>query len=199
MHLLALHLKYLNMSEELQLHIDNITATMQKAISHLEAELVKIRAGRANPQMFDGLVVDYYGAPTAIAQVANISVADARTLTIQPWEKNMLQPIERSIIAANLGVTPQNDGTIIRIFLPPLTEERRKEIVKRVQVEGEQSKVAIRNIRRDAIEQVKKLQKNGLSEDMAVDAEKEIQDVTNKFIALVDKHLDAKEKEIMSV
>lgn len=187
------------MSEELHQQIKEAGSSMEKAIAHLEAELVKIRAGRANPQMFDGLVVDYYGSPTAIAQVANISVADARTLTIQPWEKNMLQPIERSIIAANLGVTPQNDGTIIRIFLPPLTEERRKEIVKRVQAEGEQSKVAIRNIRRDAIEQVKKLQKNGLSEDAAQDGEKEIQELTNKHIALVDKHLAAKEKEVMSI
>jgi ribosome recycling factor len=111
----------------------------------------------------------------------------------------MLQLIERSIIAANIGVTPQNDGSIIRIFLPPMTEERRKEIVKRVQNEGEQSKVAIRNIRRDAIEQVKKMQKNGLSEDIATDSEKEIQEMTNKFIALIEKHLAAKEKEIMSV
>jgi ribosome recycling factor len=187
------------MSEELALSISIASESMTKAISHLEAELVKLRAGRANPQMFDGLVVDYYGSPTAIAQVANISVADARTLTIQPWEKNMLQPIERSIIAANIGVTPQNDGSIIRIFLPPLTEERRREIVKRVQGEGEQSKVAIRNIRRDAIEGIKKMQKNGLSEDMATDAEAEVQDITNKFIALVDKHLASKEKEIMSV
>ena len=187
------------MSEELALSISIASESMTKAISHLEAELVKLRAGRANPQMFDGLVVDYYGSPTAIAQVANISVADARTLTIQPWEKNMLQPIERSIIAANIGVTPQNDGSIIRIVLPPLTEERRKEIVKRVQGEGEQSKVAIRNIRREAIEGIKKMQKNGLSEDMATDAEAEVQDITNKFIALVDKHLASKEKEIMSV
>jgi ribosome recycling factor len=187
------------MSEELELQLLDATATMEKAISHLESELTKIRAGRANPQMFDGLTVDYYGAPTGIAQVSNISVADARTLTIQPWEKNMLQLIERSIIAANLGVTPQNDGSIIRIFLPPMTEERRKEIVKRVQNEGEHSKVAIRNIRRDAIEQVKKMQKNGLSEDIATDAEKEIQEMTNKFIALIEKHLAAKEKEIMSV
>jgi ribosome recycling factor len=187
------------MSEELNMHISDATISMEKAIAHLEVELSKMRAGRANPQMFDGLVVDYYGSPTPIAQVGNISVADARTLTIQPWEKNMLQPIERSIIAANLGVTPQNDGSIIRIFLPPLTEERRREIVKRVQGEGESSKVAIRNIRRDAIEQVKKLQKNGLSEDTAQDAEKEIQEITNKFISLVDKHLAAKEKEIMSV
>jgi ribosome recycling factor len=187
------------MSEELEMYIMEATSTMEKAISHLEAELVKLRAGRANPQMFDGLTVDYYGAPTPVAQVANITVADARTLTIQPWERNMLQAIERSIIAANLGVTPQNDGIIIRIFLPPLTEERRREIVKRVQGEGEHSKVAIRNIRRDTIEQVKKLQKNGLSEDIAADAEREIQDLTNKFIALVEKTLAAKEKEVMSV
>ncbi len=187
------------MSEELSLQINSVSASMDKAIAHLESELVKMRAGRANPQMFDSVVVDYYGSPSAIAQVANISVADARTLTIQPWEKNMLQPIERSIIAANLGVTPQNDGIIIRIFLPPLTEERRKEIVKKVQAEGEHSRIAIRNIRRDAIEGVKKLQKNGLSEDIALDGEKQIQDITNKFIALIEKHLAAKEKEIMSV
>ena len=187
------------MSEELEMEIMEATSSMEKAISHLEAELVKLRAGRANPQMFDGLVVDYYGSPTPIAQVANITVADARTLTIQPWERNMLQAIERSIIAANLGVTPQNDGSIIRIFLPPLTEERRREIVKRVQGEGEHSKVAIRNIRRDAIEQVKKMQKNGMSEDTAADAEKNIQDLTNKFIATIDKILATKEKEVMSV
>jgi len=124
---------------------------------------------------------------------------DARTLTIQPWEKNMLQPIERAIIAANLGVTPQNDGNIIRLFMPPLTEERRKEFVKRANAEGEQSKVAIRNIRRESIEQIKKLQKDGLSEDESKDAEKNIQEVTDKHIALVEKHLAAKEKEIMSV
>lgn len=187
------------MSEDLELQISLATDSMEKAISHLESELVKLRAGRANPQMFDGLTVDYYGTPTAISQVANISVADARTLTIQPWEKNMLQPIERSIIAGNIGVTPQNDGIILRIFLPPLTEERRKEIVKRVHGEGENSKVAIRNIRRDAIEGIKKMQKNGLSEDIAIDAEKEVQDLTNKFTALVEKTLSVKEKEIMSV
>jgi ribosome recycling factor len=187
------------MSEELS----NITAhaleSMDKAISHLEAELVKVRAGRANPNMFDGLVVDYYGNPTPINQVGNISVTDARTLVIQPWEKNMLQPIERSIIAANLGVTPQNDGLIIRIFLPPLTEERRKEIVKRVHQEGEHSKVAIRNIRRDAIEHIKKLKKDGLSEDLAKDSEDEVQEMTDKYISIVDKHLAQKEKEVMSV
>lgn len=172
---------------------------MKKAISHLEGELVKIRAGKANPQMLDGIVVDYYGAPMPINQVANISVMDARTLSIQPWEKNMLQPIERAIIAANIGINPQNDGALIRLFLPPLTEERRKELVKRCQAEGEHSKVAIRNIRRDAIEHIKRLQKNGLSEDAAKDAESDVQGVTDKFISAVETHLSSKEKEIMSV
>jgi ribosome recycling factor len=183
--------------------ISTIIATgedhMKKAIGHLEAELTKIRAGKANPQMLDGIVVDYYGSPMPINQVANISVMDARTLSIQPWEKNMLQPIERAIIAANIGINPQNDGNLIRLFLPPLTEERRKELVKKCQAEGEHSKVAIRNIRRDAIEHIKKLQKNGLSEDAAKDAEAAVQEVTNKFITAVEKHLSGKEKEIMSV
>ena len=124
---------------------------------------------------------------------------DARTISIQPWEKNMLQPIERSIIAANIGINPQNDGNIIRLFLPPLTEERRKELVKRSNAEGEQAKVAVRSIRREAIEQIKKLQKDGLSEDQAKDAEDEIQEMTDRYISLVEKHLAAKEKEIMSV
>jgi ribosome recycling factor len=187
------------MSEDLSFILEETTDSMQKALSHLETELVRIRAGKANPQMLEGLTVDYYGSLTALNQVGNVSVMDARTLTIQPWEKNMLQPIERAIIAANLGVTPQNDGNIIRLFMPPLTEERRKEFVKKANAEGEQSKVAIRSIRREGIEQIKKLQKDGLSEDEAKDAEKTIQEVTDKHIALVDKHLAAKEKEIMSV
>jgi ribosome recycling factor len=177
----------------------NAADHMQKAISHLEAELVKIRAGKANPQMVDGIVVDYYGNPTPISQVGNISVMDARTLSIQPWEKNMLQPIEKAIMAANIGITPQNDGNIIRLFLPPLTEERRKELVKKCHGEGEHAKVAIRNIRRDAIEHIKRLQKNGLSEDASKDAETDVQGSTDKFIAVVDKHLAAKEKEMMIV
>ena len=172
---------------------------MKKAINHLESELVKIRAGKANPQMLDGIVVDYYGSPMPINQVANISVMDARTLSIQPWEKNMLQPIERAILNANIGITPQNDGALIRLFLPPLTEERRKELVKKCLGEGEHSKVAIRKIRRDAIEGIKKLQKNGLSEDAAKDAEANMQQVTDKYIAAVEKHLASKEKEIMAV
>jgi ribosome recycling factor len=187
------------MTEDIPSIVAQANDHMQKAINHLEAELIKIRAGKANPQMLVGIQVDYYGSPMPINQVANISAMDARTLSIQPWEKNMLQPIERAIIAANLGINPQNDGNLIRMFLPPLTEERRKELVKRCQGEGEHSRVAIRNIRRDAIEHIKRLQKNGLSEDAAKDGEAEVQQVTDKYINAVEKHLGAKEKEIMSV
>lgn len=187
------------MSDELKNILDNSTQTMKKAINHLEAELVKIRAGKANPSMIDGIMTDYYGNPTPINQVANVSVLDARTISIQPWEKPMLQAIERSIIAANIGINPQNDGNIIRLYLPPLTEERRKELVKRCNHEGENARVSIRNIRRDAIEHIKKLQKDGVSEDACKNAEKEAQELTDKHIALVEKHLEAKEKEIMAV
>lgn len=187
------------MSEDVQLALELAEDSMQKAINHLEVELAKIRAGKANPQMLDGIMVDYYGAPTPINQLANISVLDARTLSIQAWEKNMLQPIERAIIAANIGINPQNDGTNIRLFLPPLTEERRRDLVKKCQGEGEHSKVSIRNIRREAIESIKKLEKTGLSEDAAKDAEADIQELTNKYIVLVDKHLASKEKEIMAI
>ncbi len=186
-------------AEDVSLTMEMAEDSMSRAISHLEAELTKIRAGKANPSMLDGIVVDYYGSPTPINQVGNISVMDARTISIQPWEKNMLQPIERAIIASNIGINPQNDGVIIRLFLPPLTEERRKDLVKRAQGEGEHSKVAIRNIRRDAIEQIKKAQKNGLSEDAAKDAENDVQAITDKYIALVEKHLASKEKDIMAV
>ncbi len=187
------------MTTETTAIIDATSNSMQKAMDHFETELGKIRAGKANPTMLDGINVDYYGNPTAINQVGNISAIDARTITIQPWEKNMLQPIERAIIAANIGINPQNDGNIIRLFLPPLTEERRREFVKKSNLEGEQAKIAIRNIRRDSIEQIKKSQKDGLSEDAAKDGEAGIQDVTNGFITLIEKYLVTKEKEIMSV
>ncbi len=187
------------MSEESDLIKMETENSMSKAISHLETELIKIRAGKANPNMLDGIVAEYYGSPTPIAQIANISVLDARTISVQPWEKNMLQPIERAIIASNIGINPQNDGNFIRLFLPPLTEERRKELVKRCNGEGENGKVSVRNIRREAIEQIKKLQKDGLSEDAAKDAETDIQDLTNRFITLIEKHLEVKEKEIMAV
>jgi ribosome recycling factor len=187
------------MSEELNIVMEDAAQLMEKAINHLEAELAKIRAGKANPVMLDGIMADYYGAPTAISQIANITALDARTIAVQPWEKNMLHVIERAIIAANIGINPQNDGNTIRLFLPPLTEERRKELVKRCNAEGEHAKVSIRNIRRDAIENIKKLQKDGLSEDAAKDAEADTQVLTDKHIVLIDKHLQAKEKEIMVV
>ncbi len=187
------------MQEEVDFILDDAADTMQKAINHLETELVKVRAGKASPSMLDGITVEYYGAPTLINQVANVTVQDARTLTIQPWEKAMLPKIDRAIMGANIGVTPQNDGVLIRLFMPPLTEERRKELFKKATAEGEQAKVAIRNIRRDAIEQFKKLQKDGLSEDAAKDAEKATQDLTDKHIALIEKHLVVKEKEMMTI
>ena len=187
------------MTDDLSFILEEGKDSMTKAINHLEAELVKIRAGKANPSMLDGIMVDYYGNLTQINQVGNISAMDARTISIQPWEKNMMQPIERAIIAANIGINPQNDGNIIRLFLPPLTEERRKEMVKRSNAEGELAKVGVRSIRREGIEQIKKLQKDGLSEDQAKDSEGEIQEMTDKFIVLIEKHLAAKEKEIMSV
>ena len=187
------------MVEDVQLTLELAEDSMKKAINHLETELGKIRAGKANPQMLDGIMVDYYGSPTPINQVGNITVLDARTISIQPWEKNMLQPIERAIIASNIGINPQNDGVNIRLFLPPLTEERRRELVKKSHGEGEHSKVSIRNIRRDAVEGIKKLQKNGLSEDAAKDAEEEVQQLTNRYITVVDKHLATKEKEIMAI
>ena len=187
------------MSDELKKISTEAENGMKKAINHLEIELSKIRAGKASPSILDGVNVDYYGTPTPISQIANVQVLDARTISIQPWEKNMSPLIERAIMGANIGITPQNDGVNIRLFTPPLTEERRKEMVKKAGGEGEQSKIAIRNIRRDRIEQVKKLQKDGTSEDICKGAEDEIQSLTDKHIALVEKHLEAKEKEIMTV
>ena len=187
------------MSDELKKISTEAENGMKKAINHLEIELSKIRAGKASPSILDGVNLDYYGTPTPISQIANVQVLDARTISIQPWEKNMLPLIERAIMGANIGITPQNDGVNIRLFTPPLTEERRKEMVKKAGGEGEQSKIAIRNIRRDRIEQVKKLQKDGTSEDFCKGAEDEIQSLTDKHIALVEKHLEAKEKEIMTV
>ena len=187
------------MSEALKIISIDAENGMKKAINHLEIELSKIRAGKASPSILEGVNVDYYGTPTPINQIANVQVLDARTISIQPWEKNMLALIERAIMGANIGITPQNDGINIRLFMPPLTEERRKEMVKKAGGEGEQSKVAIRNIRRDHIEQVKKLQKDGTSEDICKGAEDTIQALTDKHITLVEKHLEAKEKEIMTV
>lgn len=187
------------MTAEIEKILNQTEEHMKKAIAHLEVEILKVRAGKASPQMLDGITTEYYGAPTPISQVANISIIDARSITIQPWEKNMLAPIERAIMAANIGITPQNDGVIIKLYLPPLTEERRKEFVKKVMAEGEHAKVAIRNIRRDNMEAIKKLQKDGMSEDLAKDAEARIQAMTDKKILETDHHCSVKEKELMTV
>jgi ribosome recycling factor len=187
------------MTDEIKKLISEMQAHMEKAISHLEAELAKLRAGKANPSMLDGIHVDYYGTSTLLNQVANVNTPDARTIVIQPWEKGMLTPIEKAIQAANLGFNPQNDGTLIRITVPPLTEERRKDLVKKTRAEGEHSKVTIRNLRRDTIEHVKKEVKKGLPEDVLKESEAKIQQTTDSFIQKVDKHLDVKEKEIMTV
>jgi ribosome recycling factor len=185
--------------EEVKNILDQLQDQMNKAIAHLESELQKVRAGKASPSMLDGLYVDYYGTPTPMNQVASVNTPDARTLIVQPWEKTMIKPIEKSIIDANLGFAPQNDGSMIRINIPPQTEERRKELVKKAKAEGEHAKVGIRTFRKDANDNVKKAQKNGLPEDMAKDAEDKIQKLVDSFVVKIDKHLEAKEKEIMTL
>ncbi len=172
---------------------------MDKAIEHLNKELLKLRAGKASPGMLDGIMVEYYGSPTPLNQVANVNTPDARTLVIQPWEKSIVHDVERAIINSNLGYNPQNDGEVIIINIPPLTEERRKDLVKAAKKEAENGKVSIRNVRRDANEQIKKLQKDGLSEDMAKDAEAEVQKSTDGYSSKIDAILVDKEKEIMTV
>lgn len=187
------------MTEEVKMYLDDAEDHMTKAIQHLEEELTKVRAGKASPSMLNGIYVDYYGVNTPLQQVANVNSQDAKTLIIKPWEKAMLQPIEKAILQANIGVTPQNDGELIRIVLPPMTEDRRRELVKNVKALGENAKVSIRNVRRDALHHIKDLQKEGTSEDMVKKGEDEVQVLTDKYSAEADKHVSAKEKEIMTV
>jgi ribosome recycling factor len=185
--------------EDANQFVEGAELSMSGSIEHLQKELTKVRAGKANPAMVSDLLVPYYGNPTPVNQVANVSTSDARTIVIQPWEKTMLSPIERSIFEANLGVTPQNDGEVIRISIPPLTEERRKDLVKSAKGLGEEAKVSIRNARRDAMEQVKKAVKDGFPEDMGKRLEGNIQELTDSFSEKVDKLVSAKEKEIMTI
>jgi ribosome recycling factor len=187
------------MSEDLKFVLENAKESMESAVSHLENELQKIRAGKANPAILNDVLVDYYGSKTPLNQVANINTQDARTLIVQPYEKSMLTPIEKGIQLANLGLNPQNDGILIRIAIPPLTEERRKDLVKKAKAEGENAKVGLRSARKDANEDIKKLQKDGLAEDEAKTAEEKIQKITDEYGAKIDKHLEVKEKEIMTV
>lgn len=187
------------MNDLINTQLAEAEATMDKAITHCESELTKIRAGKASAGMLDGIMVDYYGTPTALAQVGAINTPDARTLIIQPWEKNMLVPIERAIMEANIGINPQNDGSIIRLVVPPLTEERRKDLVKKVKEEAEKGRIAIRNIRKDANEKIKKLKAESVSDDEIKLGEGEVQKITDAYIVKVDKHAEVKEKDIMTV
>lgn len=179
--------------------LDSARSQMEKTINHLESELAKIRAGKANPAMLENVKVEYYGSIVPLSGAASVNTQDSRTILIQPWEKSMLTPIEKAIQAANLGFNPQNDGVIIRIIVPPLTEDRRKELVKTSKNQGEEAKIGIRNIRKDGMEKIKGLQKNGLPEDEAKGGETKIQQLTDEFIAKCDKHLEQKEKEILTV
>lgn len=185
--------------EEINKLLSEGESNMKKAMDHLDHELVKLRTGKASTNLIADLMVDYYGAPTPVAQVANVQVSDARTIIVQPWERNMLGPIERSIINANLGMTPMNDGEIVRLSVPPLTEERRKDLVKKAKAVGEEAKVAVRNVRHKVLDGIKKAVKDGLAEDIGKRKETEIQDLVNKYVALVDKVIETKEKEIMTV
>src|SRR6201982_23372 len=177
------------MNEDIQFILDNTKEQMEKALNHLEAELVKVRAGKASPTMLESISVDYYGTKTPLNQVANVNTADARTLVVQPWEKSMLTPIEKAIMAANLGLNPQNDGVLIRILVPALTEERRKDLVKKAKSEAENGKVVLRTLRKEANEELKKLQKSGTPEDEIKSAETLVQNLTDGFVVKCDKHL----------
>ena len=187
------------MTEEVQMFMEEAKEAMEHSIQHLENELIKVRAGKSNPSMLNGLNVDYYGTMSPLSQVSNVSTPDARTLLVKPWEKAMLEPIEKAILSANIGLTPMNDGEQIRISIPPLTEERRKELVKQIKYLAEESKISIRSARRVANEGVKTLLKEGLSEDQEKTAEHDIQTLTNEFNVKVDNHIERKEKEIMTV
>jgi ribosome recycling factor len=187
------------MTEEVKMIIDMAKESMNQSVSHLSVSLTKIRAGKAHPSMLDGVKVDYYGAKTPLSQVANVSTLDARTINVQPWEKKMLEEIEKAIMNANLGLNPQNNGEIIMINVPMLTEERRRDLVKQAKAEGEHAKVGIRNARKEANDEVKQLQKDGLPEDIVKKAEEDIQELTNQFSKKVDDLVVAKEKDIMTV
>lgn len=187
------------MSELIKKQVTDARAAMERAIEHCDNELNKIRAGKASPSMLDDIYVDYYGSPTPLNQVGSVNTPDARTIVVQPWEKSLLNAIEKAIMEANLGVNPQNDGVIIRINVPSLTEERRRDLVKKAKGEAESGKIAVRNIRKDANEKIRKLKADGVSEDEMKVGEAEIQKLTDAYIIKVDQLIDAKEKDIMTV
>jgi len=183
--------------EEIDLIFEEASDHMKKSVNHLEKELLKIRAGRANPSMLEGVRLEYYGSLTPLSQVSNISTPDARTLAVQPWEKGLITEIERAIMNANLGLNPQNNGEMVIINIPPLTEERRRDLVKRARAEAEDAKIGIRTARKDANDMLKDI--DGVSEDIIKDAEERVQDLTNKHVAKVEEVLAVKETDIMKV
>ena len=187
------------MQEEVDFILEHTEEKMNAAIEHLEKELLHIRAGKASTAMFDGVMVEYYGSMTPLNQVSNVSTPDARTLAVQPWEKGLIPEIEKAIMNANLGLNPDNNGEIIRINIPVLTEERRKSLVRQVYQEGENAKISIRSVRKEANEGLKKLQKDGLSEDLEKDGEAEVQRLTDDFGTKIDSLVKAKEKDIMTI
>jgi len=187
------------MNEEIDLITDETNERMVKALEHLEHELARLRAGRSNPALLDGITVDYYGVNSPLTQVSNINTPDPKTIMIQPWEKNMLGTIEKAIMAANIGLTPVNNGEVIRINIPPLTEERRHQLVKQVRNEGETARISIRNARKWANDELKILLKNGLAEDLEKDAVEVVQQMTNSFNGKIDKVMELKERDVMTV
>ena len=187
------------MNEEVQLVYDMSKEKMEKAIDHLESELSRIRAGKANIHILDGITVEYYGTPAPLNQVSNVSTPDAKTIAIQPWEKKMIEPIEKALLNSNVGITPVNNGEIIRLIIPTLTEERRVSLVKQVKNEGENARVSVRNARREANDEIKSMQKEGLAEDDAKRAEEKIQELTDKMVEKVDQVVEAKEEDIMTI
>jgi ribosome recycling factor len=187
------------MNEEIEIIIEEVGERMEKALEHLEHELARLRAGRSSPALLDGVTVDYYGVNSPLSQVSNINTPDPKSILIQPWEKTMLGPIEKAIMAANIGLTPVNNGEVIRINVPPLTEERRHQLVKQVRNEGETAKISIRNSRKWANDELKRLLKEGLPEDLEKNAVDEVQEMTNDFSAKIDKVMTIKEKDIMTV
>jgi ribosome recycling factor len=187
------------MTEEIDFILESTEESMQGSIAHLEKEFLNIRAGKASPAMLGSVFVDYYGAATPLSQVSKISVPDARTITLQPFEKNMLQAIEKAIMIANIGFNPMNNGDVIIISVPPLTEERRRELAKQAKAEAEDAKIGVRNVRKDSNNEIKKLEKEGTSEDVCKSAEDEVQNLTNNYIKKIDELLAEKEAEIMKV
>jgi ribosome recycling factor len=187
------------MEEELSFLIESLTDDMNKAMAHLDKALLKIRAGRANPTMLEGIFVEYYGSQVKLQQVSNISTPDARTLFVQPFEKSLIQAIEKSIMYANLGFNPMNNGDAVIINIPPLTEDRRKELVRMARAEGEEAKVAIRSVRREGMDEAKRMEKDGMSEDQRKDLEAQIQALVDKHIALIDQRVTEKEGDILKL